>query len=162
MNDFLNSFHDVLKLVLDINLEFNLHGFELVLISVVAVIVNVCTRLNLMFLANKLVNLFLLGLNGALVDVGPRFHLISHQFHFGVYLHDNLLLTIVLSVETFLPNLLDLLRALLHFRIQIFVARINLQLVFNLILQICDVVRLEFLLLGELSFKVVKLTLQLF
>lgn len=50
LNDFLNTIHDVLKVVLDIYLEFHLHDFELVIIAVV-VILHVCTRLNLVFLA---------------------------------------------------------------------------------------------------------------
>ena len=50
LNDFLNTIHDVLKVVLDIYLEFHLHDFELVIIAVV-IILHVCTRLNLVFLA---------------------------------------------------------------------------------------------------------------
>ena len=158
LNDFLNTIHDILKLVLDVYLEFHLHDFELVSI---AVVINTCTRLNLMFLADKLVDLLLLSLNGALVNIRPRFHLISHQFHFGVYLHDNLLLAIVFPLKTFLPNLLYVLATLFHFCIQIFITRIYLQLVFNLILEVCYIIRLKFLLFGQLPFEIVELPLQL-
>lgn len=93
LNDFLNTIHDILKLVLDIYLELYFHGFELVSI---AVVINICARLNLLLLAYKLVDLLLLGLDGALENIRPGLHLISHQFHFAVYLNHNLLLRIVL------------------------------------------------------------------
>ena len=103
-----------------------------------------------------------MSLNGALVNVRPRFHLIRHQFHFGVYLHDNLLLAIVFPLLTFLPNLLYLLATLIHFCIQIFIARVYLKLVFDLILEVCYIIRLILLLFGQLPFEIVKLSLQLF
>ena len=156
LNDFLNTIHNILKLVLDINLKFYFHGFELVSIDVV---INICAWLDLLFLAYKLVNLLLLGLNGALVDARPGFHLISHQFHFGVYLHHNLLLGIVFLLKTFLPHLFYELTTLFHFCIQIFVTRIYLQLVFDLILEVCYIIRLKFLLFGQLSFEIIKLPL---
>ena len=157
LNHFLNTIHDVLKLVLDIYLQFHFHHLEL--ISVVIYINS--ARLNLSLLAHELVDLLLLSLDGALINVGPRFQLFGHLLHFGVYLHDNLLLRIVFSLKAFLPNLLYLLAALLHLRIQIFVALIYLQLIFDLVLEVCYIIRLKLLLLGQLSLKIIKLSLQL-
>lgn len=63
---------------------------------------------------------------------------------------------------TFLPNLLYLLATLIHFCIQIFIARVYLKLVFDLILEVCYIIRLILLLFGQLPFEIVKLSLQLF